>query len=137
MKKLLVLLVLMCTAMFGFAQSETPIQFASQSVTEPKEGANYKLFPTRNNWTFLKLDTRSGMLWEIQFSIKKEYGYRYEKIISLQMFATGDDAIPGRFTIYQTNNYYNYILLDQIDGRCWQVQWDKQDSKNNFVERIY
>lgn len=30
---------------------------------------------------------------------------------------------PGRFTLYPTQNRYNFILLDQTDGRTWQVQW--------------
>lgn len=38
-------------------------------------------------------------------------------------------AKPGRFFLYPTENTYNFILLDQIDGRVWQVQWniDEQD----------
>jgi hypothetical protein len=29
--------------------------------------AVYRLFPTRNFYVFLKLDTRSGLIWQVQF----------------------------------------------------------------------
>lgn len=33
-----------------------------------------------------------------------------------------EDAKPGRLFLYPTENTFNFILLDQIDGRVWQVQ---------------
>lgn len=41
----------------------------------------------------------------------------------------------GRFFLYPTTNIYNFILLDQIDGRTWQVQWGKEGERG--VLRIY
>jgi hypothetical protein len=34
-----------------------------------------------------------------------------------------DEEVNGRFKLEPTQNIYNFILLDQIDGRVWQVQW--------------
>ena len=31
----------------------------------------YKLFPTQNLWTFIKLDTRSGKMWQVQYDVKE------------------------------------------------------------------
>lgn len=28
-----------------------------------------------------------------------------------------------RFKLFPTQNIYNFILLDKIDGKTWQVQW--------------
>lgn len=42
----------------------------------------------------------------------------------------------GRFFLYPTSNMYNFILLDQIDGRTWQVQWSTEE-KNRMVLGIY
>lgn len=28
-----------------------------------------------------------------------------------------------RFKLFPTQNIYNFILLDRIDGKTWQVQW--------------
>ena len=36
------------------------------------ENANYQLFPTKNYWTFIKLDTRNGKMWQVQFGINDE-----------------------------------------------------------------
>ncbi len=32
----------------------------------------------------------------------------------------------GRFFLYPTTNIYNFILVDQIDGRTCQVQWNSK-----------
>jgi hypothetical protein len=136
MKRLIFVLFLLGFTSLLFAQTESPIPYAPQSVSEPVNGANFKLFPTYNYWTFLELDTRSGWVWRVQFSLKEEEGYRYKEIISLETLASGEDAVSGRFTIYPTRNRFNYILLDQIDGRCWQLQYGNKDNEN-FLIRIY
>tara|TARA_B110000003_G_C16362184_1_gene423161 strand:+ start:102 stop:593 length:492 start_codon:yes stop_codon:yes gene_type:complete len=33
-------------------------------------------------------------------------------------------AKNGRFKLYPTGNTYNFIMVDVIDGRTWQVQWN-------------
>ena len=39
-------------------------------------------------------------------------------------------AQNGRFKLYPTNNSYNFIMVDVIDGRSWQVQWStKKDGR--------
>ena len=35
---------------------------------------NYKLYETSNMWTFLKLDTRTGRIWQVQYSTE---GWKY------------------------------------------------------------
>lgn len=39
---------------------------------EIKENTVFKLFPTENLWTFLKLDTRNGRIWQVQYSINED-----------------------------------------------------------------
>lgn len=39
---------------------------------EIKENTVFKLFPTENLWTFLKLDTRNGRIWQVQWSIEED-----------------------------------------------------------------
>jgi hypothetical protein len=81
----------------------------------------YKLFPTTNIWTFIKLNTRTGQLWQVQFHTEDEK--RFETTLNLTTRVTPENEINDRFTLYPTQNTYNFILLDQIDGRMWQVQW--------------
>jgi hypothetical protein len=96
----------------------------------------YQLFPTENYWTFIKLDTRNGKMWQVHFTISKD-GYEGELILnSRSLVWTEEDEINGRFTLYPTKNMYNFILLDQINGRTYQVQWNN-DKEKRFVSRIY
>ncbi|MCQ2578554.1 MAG: hypothetical protein MJ176_08500 [Treponema sp.] len=46
--------------------------FAEAPFSEPSQSTNvrYRLFPTQNTWTFLKLDTITGKIWQVQFSVK-------------------------------------------------------------------
>lgn len=46
---------------------------------------------------------------------------------------TGGGKENGRFTLYPTNNIYNFILLDQIDGRMWQVQWSLKEKNRGLI----
>ena len=130
MKKLFILVAAM---LFSFsALSQSTVQVFPQSASEPKEGASYKLFPTVNMWTFIKLDTRNGRLWQVQFSVENA-DYRYESPLSLVKRVETNEEINGRFTLYPTENYHTFIMLDQIDGRTWQVQWATEPKNRGVV----
>ena len=58
-----------------------------------------------------------------------------EKKISLSS-ALNMIAENGRFKLYPTGNTYNFIMVDVIDGRTWQVQWNI-DEDSRFVNRIW
>lgn len=91
----------------------------------------YKLYPTSNMWTFIKLDTRNGKMWQVQFSIKGD-DYRFESPLNLTpLISDGDE--PGRFELYPTQNMYNFILLDGIDGKTWQVQWSTEPDNQAII----
>ena len=47
-----------------FAIAEAPFSEPTQSTD-----VRYRLFPTQNMWTFLKLDTMTGKIWQVQFSV--------------------------------------------------------------------
>ena len=81
----------------------------------------YELYPTQNNWNFLKLNTSNGKVWQVQYDIEGEN--RFEVYVNFIPLAIKEDAVPNRFTLYETKNIWNFILLDQYDGRMWQVQW--------------
>lgn len=95
----------------------------------------YKLFPTENTWASLKLDTRNGKIWQVHFSISED---DYEGTLSINSYSLvlPEDEINGRFNLYPTNNMYNFILLDQINGNTYKVQWHNDDDKR-FIRRIY
>jgi hypothetical protein len=90
----------------------------------------YRLFPTENYWTFIKLDTRNGKMWQVHFSVSKE-GYQGEKDLNLRSLVLTDEEIKGRFTLVPTKNMYNFLLLDQLTGKTYQVQWN-----NEYLNRL-
>ena len=101
--------------------------FAESPNTEKIKNADirYQLFPTQNIWTFLKLDTLTGKIWQVQFSINGDV-YRFESILSSKDITEELklEKIMGRYTFYATQNTYNFILLDQVEGYTYQVQWN-------------
>lgn len=91
---------------------------------------SHKLVTTQNMWIFLKLDTRKGLVKMLQYSLDEKN--RLEVPINYLPLASGADAIPGRFNLYPTQNMWNFILLDEVDGRSWQVQWST-DGKEGII----
>lgn len=121
-------------------------------LTQPPQVTNlarYKLYPTENMWNFIKLDTRTGKMWIVQYGLEEDK--RFEWVLSDKNLAghysgMGLDAlvrrtsaaadgelylmieekggeVNGRFALYSTQNMWNFILLDQITGQAYQVQW--------------
>lgn len=95
---------------------------AEEFHLEPTQNpdAPYRLFNTQNIYTFLKLDTRAGRIWQVQWGDKD---HRFIESINPKALVSG--AKPGRFTLYPSSNIYTFILLDQETGDAWQVQWGK------------
>lgn len=112
----------------SLTQYDTSSQDYIKTMQIPNE--IYKLFPTNNIWTFIKLNTRNGKMWQVQFDIGEN---RFETILHYENLVSKDEERNGRFTLYPTTNTYNFILLDQIDGRTWQVQWSqKRENRGIF-----
>ena len=132
MKTRLITLIFVLFASVSFAQSTS--QPLIQNIS-PESPVAYRLFATQNIYTFIKLDTRNGKMWQIQWSTKGK-DYRYESILSDKPLSNQDEEKEGRFFLYPTTNMYNFILLDQIDGRTWQVQWSLE-ANERMVLRIY
>ena len=108
--------------------SDAPIQNISTDSS-----VVYRLFSTKNMYTFIKLNTRNGQMWQVQWGTETKY--RFESILSEIPRVNKNDEKNGRFFLYPTTNIYNFILLDQIDGRAWQVQWGKEGER--MVMPIY
>ena len=125
--------VLFTIVSFGQNQLKTTNTAQQKQISE---NAIYQLFPTDNHWTFIKLDTRNGKMWQVHFTISDD-GYQGEQILNSSSLLMSDEVEEkGRFTLYKTNNMYNFILLDQINGKTYQVQWNS-DKEKRFVSRIY
>lgn len=98
----------------------------------------FKLYPTENMWTFIELDTTSGRLWQVQYTVEKDaQKYRFKTPLNLSDKRVDshfpDAIIPGRFELYKTQNMYNFILLDTLEGSTWQVQWSTDWEKRGVM----
>ncbi|MDZ7649814.1 MAG: hypothetical protein U5K54_23225 [Cytophagales bacterium] len=130
MRKLFFTSIIILSTISAFAQSTSvaPIQNISTDST-----VVYRLFSTKNLYTFIKLDTRNGKMWQVEWSTGDD---TFQVPLSLTTLVSSVEEKKGRFFLYPTINIYNFILLDQIDGRVWQVQWSTE-AKNRLVVPIY
>lgn len=130
--KILTLTFVLC-ATYSFTRTQT-IPNETVYHKQVAENAIYQLFPTKNIWTFIKLDTRNGKMWQVHFSISDSKN-KVELTLNSLSLITDENEIKGRFTLYPTENMYNFLLLDQIDGTVFQVQWS-MESKNRGIISI-
>src|SRR5882757_742761 len=135
MKKLVIsLIIVLITTTTLLAQTQVKRNEGPDNNAQNKpnsEVVTYRLFPTQNIWTFIKSNTRNGQLWQVQFDIKENN--RLETNLSLLPLVSKEQEKNGRFTLYPTQNIYTFILLDQLDGRVWQVQWSTEVEKRLII----
>ena len=66
MKKTTLLFILFLT---GLMACSTPVTPEDKPKQQNNAAPAFQLFPTTNMWTFIKLDTRNGRMWQVQWSI--------------------------------------------------------------------
>ncbi len=130
------ILITLLTLFFLPSQAQTKQDSTSttKQIEKQAESPIYQLFPTENYWTFIKLDTRNGKMWQVHFTISAD-GYEGELLLNSESLVLTTEEVNGRFTLYPTKNTYNFILLDQMNGKTYQVQWNSEKEKR-FVSRI-
>lgn len=122
MKKLLIGLVFIIAFTTSPTYGQTTKPAVNQQIVVPRnDDAVFQLFQTQNIWTFIKLNTRNGQMWQVQWNSKESL--RHVTYLNPSPLVPLESEKNGRFTLYPTQNIYNYILLDQITGETWQVQW--------------
>lgn len=100
-------------------------------IVSPDSAIVYRLFSTQNKWTFIKLNTRNGQLWQVQYSLGDD---NLEVPLSLTTRVSKEEEKNGRFFLYPTQNTWNFILIDQMDGRVWQVQWSPEQKYRLVIQ---
>ena len=103
------------------AQSQDTVTSLHDVDEEVINEENFKLYPTQNTFTFLKLDTRDGTILQVQWSHKE--ATRFESYLNVFPLVSEEEKRPNRFVLYPTQNIWTFVLLDQINGNTWQVQW--------------
>ena len=118
----IIIFTLLCVAT---SCSKVDKKTQNESKQEVNDGARYELYSTQNIWTFLKLDTRTGRIWQVQYSL--EEGKRGEWILNSQSLTQNSEGKNRRFQLYPTSNIFNFILLDHSNGKTYQVQWSQKE----------
>lgn len=120
MKKLILFLVFTSFSV-GFSHAAEPATIVAPATNAVN---NYLLYPTTNIYTFLKLDTRNGKIWQVQYSMDEN---EFEVALNPQELVVSGK--PGQFALYPTTNNWTFLLLDTVNGDVWHVQWS-QDAIN-------
>lgn len=127
MKKILLLLLLVLSYV-GYANAAEPATIVAPTTNAVN---NYLLYPTTNIYTFLKLDTRNGKIWQVQYSMDDN---EFEVVLNSRELVTAGK--PGQFALYPTTNNWTFLLLDTINGDVWHVQWSQEaDNRGIFPIR--
>ena len=87
----------------------------------------FKLYKTENIYNFLELDTKTGKIQQVQWSLdeKKEGSV----VINNVDLSLGLGYGSSCFELYPTSNIYQFILIDKTDGRKWHVQWGLENAE--------
>jgi len=94
----------------------------------------YKLYQTDNIYTLLQLDTKTGMIEQVQWSLDSDN--EGSVTINSDDLTYGYGYGSGSFELYPTKNMYQFILLEKTSGKKWHVQWGMESSKR-WIRRIY
>lgn len=144
MKKMLLFICLQMAVLNAFPYSSVATDAVADTVSSNKRITmedleflvrgidRYKIYPTENIYNVLKLDTRTGKVYQVQWSLDKDE----EFTITINNEDLSYDSGSGTFELYPTKNMYQFLLLDKVTGRVWHVQWSTK-SKERWIRRIY
>ena len=96
----------------------------------------FKMYKTENIYNLIKLDTATGALWQVQYGMNKSSTRMEVELDETSLLYYWEEATPGRFELYPTQNMYTFILLDTKLGYTYQVQWGTNPDQR-FRTRIY
>lgn len=121
MNKLILSVILMSLMQIKIVAAE-PTQIVVPTSTTT---SNFVLYPTTNIYTFLKLDTRNGKIWQLQYSMDESEEFE----VNINNIPLATPGKPGQFALYPTQNMWTFLLLDTLNGTVWHVQWSLESEK--------
>lgn len=95
----------------------------------------YRMYKTENMYNFLRLDTKTGKITQVQWSLDDSKEGTWE--INTDDLTYGYGRGSNSFELYPTQSMYQFILIDKTDGRMWHVQWGTSGDKSRWIKRIY
>jgi hypothetical protein len=86
----------------------------------------FKLYPTENMWTFLELDSATGLIWQVQYTVNDK-DKRFKKVLN-DIVLNNNEQVNGRWKLYPTQNMYQFLLVDVMFGNVIQIQWSTEEN---------
>lgn len=154
MKRFITLISILLYVSAGYAQTrrnaQQPQKISTKAITDSLLRINnswleqidfdislkqrYKLYQTENIHTFLELDTKTGIIKQVQWSL--DANNEGCVTINNEDLTYGLGYGSGSFELYPTKNMFQFILLDKTNGRKWHVQWGMKTA-NRWIRRIF
>ena len=136
MRKLILLATIFCCLSANCQTKQTTAKTTTQTKTTASSSfvPKYAIYPTENIKILIKLNTATGQMWLVQYSTDSRSD-ALQADLNTKVLASDGGKKNGRFVLQPTKNMFNFILLDQIDGGVWQVQWSV-DPQNRLVFKI-
>ncbi len=78
------------------------------------------------------LDSNNGRVWQVHYALK-DSEFSGQLPVNESELAVPPFAHHGRFELRETQNIFNFLLVDLEDGRVWQLQWSNDDEKRGIV----
>lgn len=105
MKKIKILLILVIAITNLVAQAQLKKDIPNNNAESKQESTTsaYQLFPTQNMYTFIKLDTRNGQMWQVQWNTESKS--RFVTTLSDISLVNKDEEKNGRFFFIQQQTY--------------------------------
>ena len=95
----------------------------------------FKLYPTTNMWTFLELDTATGLVWQVQYSVDN-VNESFKTVLN-DIVLNDSEQLNGRWKLYPTQNMYQFLLVDVMGGAVMQIQWSTEDNRGVFGKMLH
>ncbi len=83
-------------------------------IGSSSKAQTFKLYETRNIHNQLRLNTKTGEVFQIQ-----DDGLKF----MVKSAITPENEISNRYLLQKTENIWNFILLDSFSGKIWQCQF--------------
>lgn len=80
----------------------------------------YKLYQTDNIHNQLRLNTKTGEVYQIQDD---------GQTLLVRSATTSTNEVPNRYVLHKTQNIWTFILLDTFTGKLWQCQYSVEGDK--------
>lgn len=132
-KTFLSLLAAMCIVLTAVAQTRpagVPTKDADSLKVQLMTGLVqkvtpcYKVFYTGSGASYLELETFSGKVWLINYTLLKKSGSGWSKsLLNDTDLASGAEQYPGRFEMVHHDSTSFFLLLDSATGSVYEVNW--------------